>query len=375
LAEELGRFLKGEPIQARPASAVRKVVSWARRHPGTLSALAVLVIVTLAFGVFYLFEENAFLRAQQADPTLARVAGPLHESWGVWSTIAALAMCVGIFSLIAVRGRARGLSFNQSLLKGWYARPLQPLDERTRTFAVGIGLVVVGCGVIFLVKTIQAHVWEGEFIRFGLIALVYCLIYWGLAILGIVIRDYRLVHYGTSSRQLTAEQIEPIRRAMEDWDVGTAINHYREAMPDAGLVEADQYVCRLADSLRAQHPGKFVPPPVSLATLNWKVMLKCALIEAFILGMSYLIPPLWIGAVISKFAYSFLFGMGLTAGLRVKSLWKRMLLLALAPAVAAMILVPRLAEGSSHSPGLYLCGFFCGVFLMLSGFNPRRRKV
>ena len=76
LAEELDRFLKGEPIQARPASAVRKAVSWARRHPGILAAVAAMVIVTLAFGVFYLFEENAFLRAQQADPTLARVPWP-----------------------------------------------------------------------------------------------------------------------------------------------------------------------------------------------------------------------------------------------------------------------------------------------------------
>ena len=46
LAEELDRFLKGEPIQARPASAVRKAVSWARRHPGVLAALAALVMVT-----------------------------------------------------------------------------------------------------------------------------------------------------------------------------------------------------------------------------------------------------------------------------------------------------------------------------------------
>src|ERR1700676_3862368 len=73
LAEELDRFLKGEPIQARPASTVRKAVSWARRHPGALAALAALVMVALAFGVFCLFEENAFLRAQQADPSLARV--------------------------------------------------------------------------------------------------------------------------------------------------------------------------------------------------------------------------------------------------------------------------------------------------------------
>src|SRR5271165_6098558 len=50
LSEELDRFLKGEPIQARPASAVRKAVSWVRRRPGVLAALATLAIVTLSFG-------------------------------------------------------------------------------------------------------------------------------------------------------------------------------------------------------------------------------------------------------------------------------------------------------------------------------------
>jgi tRNA A-37 threonylcarbamoyl transferase component Bud32 len=378
LAEELDRFLKGEPIQARPASAVRKGVSWARRHPGTLGAVAVLAIVMLAFGIFYLFEENAFLRAQQADPTLARVHGPLHESLKIWSTVGALAMCVGIFSLIAVRGRAHGLSFKQSLSKGWYAWPLQPLDERTRTFAIGAGLVVVGCGVMLLVKTIQAHVWEGEFIRSGQMCFICCSIYWGLATLGIVIRDYRLVHYGTSSRQLTAEQIEPIRRAMEGYDVMAATKRYREAVPGAGATEAHRYVIRLADSLRAQHPGKFVPPPLSLATLNWKVMGICGLIEAVTLGVLwYVVPPSHPASAIAQFASSFLFGLGLIAGGGVKGVWKRLLLLV--PAVAAMVLsealLPRLAEASSHSPGPYLCGFLCGFFLMVSGVRVRRRKV
>ena len=80
---------------------------------------------------------------------------------------------------------------------------------------------------------------------------------------------------------------------------------------------------------------------------------------------------------VSQFAYSFLFGMGLMAGGRVKGLWKRMLLLV--PALAVMILseaiVPRLVEGSSHSTGLYLCGFFFGIFLMVSAFTPRRNRT
>ena len=88
-----------------------------------------------------------------------------------------------------------------------------------------------------------------------------------------VIRDYRLVNYGPSSkpsRQLTAEQIEPIRRALEDDDWRAAIKRYREAVPDAGWTEAVQYVVRLRESLRAQHPGKFVPPPLSLADAERK---------------------------------------------------------------------------------------------------------
>ena len=331
LAEELDRFLKGEPIQARPASVLRKAVSWARRHPGALSAVAALVMVTLAFGIFYLFEENAFLLAQQANPTLARVRGPLHESFEFGARLAAVATATGVFSLIALRGLARGLSFKHWLHPALLARPLQPLGERTRTFAIGVGLIVVGCGVMLLVKTIQAHVWEGESI-WRQMAVVYLSIFWGLAILGIVIRDYRLVHFGTSSRQLTAEQIEPIRRAMEDWDVVTAINLYREAVPDADVAEANQYVGRLAESLRAQHPGKFVPPPLSLATLNWKAMGICGLIEAVILGvLLYALPLSSPVLAIPQFAFSLLFGMGLVAGLRLKGFWKWMLLAAPPP--------------------------------------------
>jgi len=62
---------------------------------------------------------------------------------------------------------------------------------------------------------------------------------------------------------------------------------------------------------------------------------------------------------------------------RVKGLWKRLLLLA--PSLVVMILsetiVPRLTEASSHSMGPYLCGVFFGILLMVSAFNPRRRRV
>ncbi len=125
LAEELDRFLKGEPIQARPAGAVRKAVSWARRHPGTLSALAALVMVTLAFGAFYLFEENAFLRAQQVDATLARTAGPRHESLQTWHAINGVVLVASFFLYLILSAKRRG-----KVARGPFAPPYFPTFSR-----------------------------------------------------------------------------------------------------------------------------------------------------------------------------------------------------------------------------------------------------
>jgi hypothetical protein len=239
--------------------------------------------------------------------------------------------------------------------------------------------------------TIQAHVWEGgstwegDSIRLYL-ALIYALVFFGLITLGMVIRDYRLVNYGlsstpsTSSRELTAEQIEPIRQALEDgkWSgLTAAIDRYREAVPDAELSEARQYVVRLFLEMRRQHPEKFPLPPLSLATLNWKGFLICALIEAAVLGVLWFVmPPSHPASAVSQFAYSLLFGMGLMAGTRVKGYRK---LLLLAPSLVVMVysetIVPQLAEATSHGVAPYLCGFFFGIFLVISAFlNPRAAR-
>ena len=375
LAEELDRFLKGEPIQARPASPIRKAVSWTRRHPAALAALAALVMVALAFGVFYLYEENAFLRAQQAGPALARVPGSLHESLQVWSAISSFAAIAGIWLFLIVERRARGLlNFKQWLNPALHARPRaasrstnakpgrrrRPAPGRLRHPAPGDddpGLRMGGridCPPNF--PDLWRHLLRARDIGIGHPRLPS----------GVLWRSE------ASTRQLPPEQIEAISRALENHDWPAALQCYREAAPDADLAEAKQSVMRLFVSLRMQHPEKFVPPPLSLATLNWNAMLLCALVEAGLLGVLwYMTPPSHPALAVAQFACSFLFGMGVIAGLRVKGWWKRMLLLT--PAVAAIILseavVPRLAE-TSHSVGAYLCGFFFGILLMLFGFNP-----
>jgi tRNA A-37 threonylcarbamoyl transferase component Bud32 len=375
LAEDLDRFLKAEPIQARPASMVRKTVSWARRHPGILAALAALVMVGLSVGVYYLFEENAFLRAQQADPTLRRVRGPRHETLSVWETVNLLATCFGIYAFVFLNAWARGLSIKDVRDPALVSRaPLQPLGERTRRVALCLGLALVGYGAVYLAKAIEAHVWEGESIWRQVLG-IYGSVYFGLAILGILIRDYRLALYGAHSRHLTAEQIEPIRRAMEDFDVPAAITLYRAAVPDAGFLEANQYVVRLAESQRALHPGKFVPPPPSLSRLNWRALLICAVLEAVAIAVWWVIStPAHPGWVAAELTCAFLFGAGLLACGRVKGFWKRFLLVA--PAIVGMILCVVIRwysdRASSQSAAVALVGFFGGFFLMVSAFTRRR---
>jgi serine/threonine protein kinase len=376
LAEELDRFLKGEPIQARPASMVRKTVSWARRHPGTLAALAALVMVGLSVGVYYLFEENAFLRARQENPKLSRESGPRQEMMFLWESINVLVMSAGIWAFIFLGARARGLSVKQfrdfALVGG---SPIHPLGERTRTMAICMSLVLIVSGVGLLARTIQVHVWEGGSIWrdfFG----IYASIYFGITIVGILIRDYRLRLHGAASRHLTPEQIAAITRAMEDYNVPAAIKLYRQAVPDAGIGEANQYVLRLAETQRAKHPGKFVPPSWSQFRLNGRAMLICGVIEAAVFGVWWVISsPAYPGWVAAQLGCTFLFGVAVLACARVKGHWKRALLLV--PPIVATIVCEVLRFYSADTSDRVLVaiiGFFGGFLLMVSAFTPRRRR-
>jgi hypothetical protein len=379
LAEDLDRFRKGEPILARPASTVRKAVSWTRRHPGVLAAVAALAIVLLAFSAFYLLEENAFLRAKQADPALGRVLGPRHQAVEAWRLISMLAFWAGVYVLLMARAQAYGLPFKAVLdPRKVLTSSTQPLGEWTRLIVFIAGLGLIGCGIITLAAAIRAHVWEGASIWQQMTG-IYLPLWIGLTILGLFIRDYRLVHYGPPSyaippgRILTEQQMEPIRQALEDFDFKAATKRFREAVPDAGPWEARHYVIRIYYALQAKDPAKFLPPPLSLAALNWNSMLICVLIEAIVLGaLWFVIPPTHPVSTVSQFAWTFLLGMGAMAGLRINGIWKRVL--ACTPGLAAMVLSAAIAPPVA-AVWVYLLGFLGGALLMISGFNAGARLL
>jgi tetratricopeptide (TPR) repeat protein len=74
MADDLRRFLNGEPVRARPASAVERAWKWARRRPAAVAAMAAVVVATAALaGAHY-----ADLRARLAEAERAAAAADVR---------------------------------------------------------------------------------------------------------------------------------------------------------------------------------------------------------------------------------------------------------------------------------------------------------
>jgi serine/threonine-protein kinase len=89
LAADLGRFLRSEPIRARPTGWVEHGVRWVRRRPaaaGMVAAVALLVLVG-GVGAWLLYQQRAAARIrreltdQEILQTVERARGLLDEGW------------------------------------------------------------------------------------------------------------------------------------------------------------------------------------------------------------------------------------------------------------------------------------------------------
>jgi len=72
LADDLGRYLAGEPIVARPVTRLERAVKWARRKPAIAALLALVTVVTLAglSGVLWQWREAVQARGVAEHETI-----------------------------------------------------------------------------------------------------------------------------------------------------------------------------------------------------------------------------------------------------------------------------------------------------------------
>jgi serine/threonine-protein kinase len=89
LAADLERFLRYEPIQARPPGRLERCLRWVRRRPaaGGLLAAVVLLVAAGAVAACWLYQQRSAAQVRQGQTdeavraVLERARGPLEEGW------------------------------------------------------------------------------------------------------------------------------------------------------------------------------------------------------------------------------------------------------------------------------------------------------
>ena len=400
LAEELGRFLNHEPIQATPVSGVRKAESWLRRHPWTLVAAASSISMALMGLLYWQFERGKFLENQLLADQALRHPALMGEEPVAWNLASLLLLLTTAWALVVFNRHVLGVpkSVNDLLsadiraclsavfrqyvlgeksdllgrLVGWSCAP-KPVSRRLRVVCGLISVAGLGFAVLYLAKLIQFSVWASTPTWPAWLWEALCLDWFGftlgLALLFHVVRDYQTFVYGTPSRTLSAKQSEPLREAILAGDVTGALKLFRQTFPDASRVEANLFVEKLAQELRAEHPERFAPPP-KLRDLNWVAMSITLVLELVAFAVFWLmVPSIPPGAKLWGCATGFLLGAGwglLNLALNQKPFWRPLSLPLL------LITTPLLSHVFSRIA--FIGGVVLGVWFIQAGSRRGRKS-
>ncbi|MCI0683509.1 MAG: serine/threonine protein kinase [Gemmataceae bacterium] len=116
LAADLRRYLRGEPIQARPVGALERMVKWMRRHPTAAALWTMLIVVVAAAG--WLWHREAQQRRRDEAQRLAEEAARQVHIEHYANVVRRGGVLEGVGRLDEEQARRRYLSYRISRRQG-----------------------------------------------------------------------------------------------------------------------------------------------------------------------------------------------------------------------------------------------------------------
>jgi hypothetical protein len=364
LAEELDRFLKHEPIQARPASALRKAVSWSRRHRALMTAAVSAVILGLVGLAYGLWEQTQYLTWLNTHPGHVKAAGP-RAAWMQDAGFGAFGFVVLMYAGLYYRTLSRRLTWQKVFEPASQLAAYYPIEPRLSAFFCVVGAAGIAASLFFSAKVIEAFVWENYFSWTVLIGVIYPLFFFGFSLLATVIREQAGATFGWQPPQvagptgLTPENTAAIHNALFAGNKIVAIKLHRDAT-GVPLSEAKKQVELLAMKLYAEQPEKFAADPTRLPPVDPVRLLALGLgFGAAFAVVWFCLPARLLPSWPVAFGVGAVGGVFLALMMRFKKFWQRFL--CVLPSVISM--TPVSAYTKAHNPEMdYLLPWFLGAF-------------
>ena len=231
---DLGRFLAGEPVQARPAGGLRKLRSWSRRHRSEFNVAVSVVILTLVALAYGLWEQTRYLSWLVAHPGSVKNLGARADAF--WRLLG-LEWLLFLLFFPVIKLFYQRVTTGAPWKKLRIFDPLREPMRRPASFGVAVGfgaasVAGVGLALWLAALDISAAVWERSAFFYNLVV-VYPLFWWWLSMLLEIVRQQQRKPVGPEPERedgaLTDEQLTSVGAALAQGNVWRAARHYRAA--------------------------------------------------------------------------------------------------------------------------------------------------
>jgi tRNA A-37 threonylcarbamoyl transferase component Bud32 len=381
LAEDLGRFLDGEPVQARPASALRKAVSWSRRHRWVIVAVASTATLGLAGLAFGLWEQTRYLLWVNAHPGWIAYPGELNRNLRndvLTSVLPIPLFWAMVLALQYYRRQSRRMSWGELRRTRGFA-PAYPIAQGWAAAFMTFGLFGIAFSLWLVTRHIQAYVWEGAF-PFAQAAVIWVVAIFSAQLTSAVVREQWGSALGlrpVDDAPIEQATSEAVRDALVAGHRIEAIRAYR-AQTGADPAQAHRHVLQLADAMYREHPERFARDPTLPAPVDVRrrlATLVLAVLAVVVTGVVLVVPPA------ARAAWGGLFAAGTAAGVLValarsrRSRWQRIVAVLLAVVALAAALAGYRQYRPQHDAASGMAPMFFGLLagLLLIVLSRRER--